>query len=223
MGKRNSKAGYKKSKSKKSKEKKNESNSSKRQENSQKSAEESFFETILESNAEQNENSDINNGENISETSYTNTDENTSETSDTDTNEANNCYEEMKAKQQEFLNNIKNLSEAIGYITLTRDNINSLRIEELSQLYFAREVRPLVDALNLIAWASFNTTNVSASIQNNTFGDNKESKHSLKLTYKMNDEIDDILGALSRRIKLYIRQLDYMDRNCPPFDFKEDS
>jgi len=39
----------------------------------------------------------------------------------------------------------------------------------------------------------------------------------------MNDEIDDVLDALSRRIKFYIGQLDNMDKNCPPFDFKRDS
>lgn len=39
----------------------------------------------------------------------------------------------------------------------------------------------------------------------------------------MNNEIADILGVLTRRIRLYVAQLNNMDRNCPPFSFDEDS
>ena len=57
----------------------------------------------------------------------------------------------------------------------------------------------------------------------NAFGDRKEIKNALKLSYKMNDEVDDILNALSRRLTIFLNQLNNMDKNCPPFDFNKDS
>lgn len=129
----------------------------------------------------------------------------------------------IKAKQQEILSNLKNLNDAIAAITLTRDNISSLRVEVLSNIYFTREIRPLIDAVNLIAFASSNMTNAANNITNNVFGDKKEIKEAFKLSYKMNDEISDMICALSRRIKLYVAELNNMDKNCPPFACEEDS
>ena len=169
MSKRKSKDGSKNGKLKKNRAKSDSSNLVKQQEN--------FAETILESNEEQNENI----SESTSETSDTNTtNESTSETSFNNTNE---CYEEIKAKQQELLNKLKNLSDSIGFITLTRDNTDSLRIELLSNIYFTRQVRPLADAVNLIAFASSNMSNIAQNININTFGDKKEIKNAFKLCY----------------------------------------
>ena len=217
MGKRNSKGGSKKDKSKKHRVKSNEPKPSEQQE---KSAEEYFSENILENNIEQNENIDANKAENTSENNNENATENTTETNSNNTNGTNECYEEIKAKQQEFLNELKNISDAIGDMTLIRDDIDSLRIEQLSFIYFTRQMRPLIDAVNLISFASSNISNVANNININSFGDSKEIKNAFKLCYKMNDEIEDVLDALSRRIKFYISQLNNMDRNCPPFDFK---
>ena len=220
MGKRNSKGGSKKCKSKKHRAKSNEPKPLEQQE---KSTEEYFSENILESNIEQNENIDTDKAESTSEDNNANTTENTTENSSNNTNETNDtneCYEEIKAKQQEFLNKLKNIAEAIGAMTLTRDNVDSIRIEQLSQIYFTRQMRPLIDVVNLISFASSNMSNVANNININTFGESKEIKNALKLCYKMNDEIEDVLDALSRRIKFYIGQLDNMDKNCPPFDFK---
>jgi len=217
MGKRNSRGGSKKGKSKKSREKNSESNLLKQQQNLEKSAYEEFSESISESNVEQNKTSTA---ESTTETSDTGANESTSETSSDSTNE---CYEKVKAKQQELLNKLKNLSDSVALITLTRDNTDSLRIELLSSIYFTRQMRPLIDTVNLISFASSNISNVANNININSFGEKKEIKNALELCYKMNDEIDDVLDALSRRIKFYIGQLDNMDKNCPPFDFKRDS
>ena len=151
--------------------------------------------------------------------SKTETNTNTTES----TNNTNDCCEDIKAKQQELLNKIKNLSEALVAITLTRDNVNSLRVDTLTELYFTRQVRPLLDALNIISFAVNNMTTGAVNIQTNTFGDRKEIRHALNLSYKMNDEVEDIIGALGRRLKIFIDLVDNMDKNCPPFDFKRDS
>ncbi len=217
MGKRNSRGGSKKGKSKKSREKNGESNLLKQQQNLEKSAYEEFSKSILKSNVEQNKTSTA---ESTTETSDTGANESTSETSSDSTNE---CCEEVKAKQQELLNKLKNLSDSVALITLTRDNTDSLRIELLSSIYFTRQMRPLIDTVNLISFAASNISNVANNININSFGEKKEIKNALELCYKMNDEIDDVLDALSRRIKFYIGQLDNMDKNCPPFDFKRDS
>jgi hypothetical protein len=231
MGKRHSKHGSKKGKSKKNRAKNNESNLSKEQ-SKQKNSEDEIAEIFFGTKQEQNSNA---NTKNISEGSVENTSEDasnknetdakdtTTNISDTPSADVNQCYEEIKAKQQELLNNLKNLNDAISSITLTRDNIASLRVEVLSNIYFTREVRPLIDAVNLIAFAASNMSTVAQNININTFGDRKEIKNAFKLCYKMNGEVEDLLGALTRRIKLYVAEIDSMDRNCPPFNYKEDS
>ncbi|WP_459478650.1 hypothetical protein [Clostridium saccharoperbutylacetonicum] len=231
MGKRHSKRGSKKGKSKKNRAKNNESNLSKEQ-SKQKDSYDEIAEIFFGTKQEQNSNA---NTKNISEGSAENTSEdatnkNETDAKDTTTNisdatssDVNQCYEEIKAKQQELLNNLKNLNDAISSITLTRDNIASLRVEVLSNIYFTREVRPLIDAVNLIAFAASNMSTVAQNININTFGDRKEIKNAFKLCYKMNGEVEDLLGALTRRIKLYVSEIDSMDRNCPPFNYKEDS
>ena len=224
MGKRNSNGGSKKGKSKKSRAKSNESNSSKRQENSH---DEYISENISESSVEQNENSDINSDEGILENIDTNTTESTSETSPTDTTTSNtdiNDYcEEIKVKQQELFDKLKNLSEALAGITLIRDKVNSIRVDTLTELYFTRQVRPLLDALNIISFASYNMSYTATTFQNNAFADKKEIKNSLKLSYKMNGEVDDIINAVGRRLTIFINLINNMDKNCPPFDFNKDS
>lgn len=213
MGKKNSKRSSKKGKSKKSKAKRTESILAKEQQQ-QKSSFEDLSEILWGANAEQGTASNVNINENITQA---NAAENITETTSTDVGN-----DEIKAKQQELLSNLKNLNEAIAAITLTRDNTASLRVEVLSNIYFTRQIRPLIDAVNLIAFASSNMANVANNININSFGDKKEIKNSFKLCYKMNDEIDDMLNALSRRIKLYVAQLDNMDKNCPPFSFDDD-
>jgi hypothetical protein len=231
MGKRHSKRGSRKGKSKKNRAENNESNLSKEQ-SRQKDSYDEIAEIFFGTKQEQKSNAST---KNISEGSVENTSEdatnkNETDAKDTTTNisgatsaDVNQCYEEIKAKQQELLNNLKNLNDAISSITLTRDNIASLRVEVLSNIYFTREVRPLIDAVNLIAFAASNMSTVAQNININTFGDRKEIKNAFKLCYKMNGEVEDLLGALTRRIKLYVAEIDSMDRNCPPFNYDEDS
>ena len=66
-------------------------------------------------------------------------------------------------------------------------------------------------------------TTGAVNIQTNTFGDRKEIRHALNLSYKMNDEVEDIIKALGRRLKIFIDQIDKTDKNCPPFNSGKDS
>ncbi len=232
MARRRSKRGTKKSNSKKNnsnnnRANRNEANFFHEQEGKQKTSFDEIAEIFLGSNVEQKESgaksteskAKASTAENnTSQASGNNEDQSKANSYDSD-----KAYDEMKAKQQELLNNLKNLSEAVASMTLIRDNIASLRIEVLSNIYFTREVRPLIDAVNLIAFASSNMSIVAQNLNINASGDRKEVKDAFKLCYKMNDEIADMLGVLTRRIKLYVAQLNNMDRNCPPFSFDEDS
>lgn len=175
--------------------------------------------------------------ENTKETSETNVDEgdvgatsnstdsttNSNADSTTNTNTNTTANDAINTQQQEILNRLKNLNDAVAAITLTRDNVASLRIEVLSNIYFTRELRPMIDAVNLLAFASSNMSTVANNINANSSGDKKEVKDAFKLCYKMNSEIQDMLSTLTRRIKLYVAQLDDMDKNCPPFTFDKDS
>jgi hypothetical protein len=150
------------------------------------------------------------------------------ETSSTDgttvnTTDINDCCEEIKVKQQELLGKIKNLSEAVVGLTLIRDSANSISVDTITELYFTRQVRPLLDALNIISFATSNMSNTATDFQTNAFADKKEIKNALNLSYKMNDEVDDIITALDRRLKIFLTEINKMDKNCPPFYFNKNS
>lgn len=146
--------------------------------------------------------------------------ENTEDTGDTAANEIN----QLKEKQNIILEQLKNLSDAIYQISSTQTNVASIRIEQVSEVYFTRQVRPLLDALYFVSISSLNIAGVAQALQNNTFGERKELRNSLELVYSMNHEIDEILDSLSRRMKIYLQRLKEMDKSCPPFvNIKEDS
>lgn len=132
--------------------------------------------------------------------------------------------DEIREMQNKVLEQLRRMSDAIFQISSTQTNVASLRIEQVSEVYFTRQVRPLLDALYFISISSLNIAGVAQVLQTNTFGERKELRESLKLVYSMNNEIDSILEALSRRIKIYLCQLREMDKKCPPFvNIREDS
>lgn len=146
--------------------------------------------------------------------------EETEDAGDTAANEIN----QLKEKQNIILEQLKNLSDAIYQISSTQTNVASIRIEQVSEVYFTRQVRPLLDALYFVSISSLNIAGVAQALQNNTFGERKELRNSLELVYSMNHEIDEILDSLSRRMKIYLQRLKEMDKSCPPFvNIKEDS
>jgi hypothetical protein len=226
MGKRKSSGSSQNGKSKKHKEKNSrEKIYEQQEENSKKIADEVYNETIIQEGeandasasqtpSDTNLETDSNNTANIDGNTNTNTNTNT---------DINNCCEEIKAKQEELFNRLKNLSEALVAITLIRDDVNSLRVDTLTELYFTRQVRPLLDALNIIAFSSTNISATATAFQLNAFGDTKEIKHALKLSYKMNGEVEDIINALGRRLTIFLKEINNMDKNCPPFYSGKDS
>jgi Glu-tRNA(Gln) amidotransferase subunit E-like FAD-binding protein len=221
MGKRKSSGSSKNSKSKKHKEKSSRDNIYKKEEeNSKKVADEVYNETVIQE-SEANDASDLQADASASKTSSDTVSETTNNIN-TNTDIAD-CCEEIKAKQEELFNRLKNLSESLVAITLIRDDVNSLRVDTLTELYFTRQVRPLLDALNIISFASTNISAAATSIQTSAFGDTKEIKNALKLSYKMNDEVDDIIDALGRRLTIFLKEINNMDKNCPPFYSGKDS
>jgi len=226
MGKRKSRGNSKSDKSKKHKEKNSRDNIyAKEEENSKNVADEVYDETVIKE-SEANYASDLQSDASASKTSS----DKGSETNSTDTTNNINtntdiadCCEEIKVKQEELFNRLKNLSESLVAITLIRDDVNSLRVDTLTELYFTRQVRPLLDALNIISFATNNISTTATSIQTSAFGDVKEIKNALKLSYKMNDEIDDIINSLGRRLTIFLKEINNMDKNCPPFYSGKDS
>jgi len=222
MGKRDSKRHSKKNKSKKSRDNSSQVNPSQsKEENPEQLKYEDLYGTTLQDSVKE----DVNDIHTDSITSKDSSDTSTETSSNEATNitDINDSCEEIKAKQQELFDKLKNISEAFTDITLIRDNVNSIRVDTLTELYFTRQVRPLLDALNIIAFSSYNMSSTATAFQLNAFGDRKEIKDALKLSYKMNNEVDDIITALGRRLTIFLKQIDCMDKNCPPFDSGKDS
>jgi len=219
MGKRKSSGSSKNSKSKKHKGKNSRDNIyEKEEENSKKVADEVYDETVIKESEASDASASKTSSDTGSETNSTDTTNNINTNTD-----IADCCEEIKEKQEELFNRLKNLSEALVAITLIRDDVNSLRVDTLTELYFTRQVRPLLDALNIISFATNNISTTATSIQTSAFGDVKEIKNALKLSYKMNDEIDDIINSLGRRLTIFLKEINNMDKNCPPFYSGKDS
>lgn len=242
MAHRKSKGSHKKHKSNKHKERKNIENiDTIVEENAKKVGEEVYGETIIKDSLEANV-SDIHTDESTAEASSDTGSETTPTDGNNDTNVNNNASddnintdnsntsadfndfcEDIKAKQQEIFSKLKNLGEALEDITLIRNDVNSLRVDTLTEVYFTRQVRPLLDALNIISFSSTNISATAIAFQANAFSDTKEIKNALKLSYRMNDEVDDIIHSLDRRLAIFLKLIDNMDKNCPPFDWSKDS
>lgn len=225
MSNKHSKKNSKKSKNSKRIEKQNKTEKASTQEkiNSQKIVNEYIEETILNSDVE---NTDADVDKKVSQEEMpidTNTDSDNSDDVNDETKDINNYCEEIKAKQQELLGRIKNLSDAIVGLTLIRDSVNSISVDTITELYFTRQVRPLLDALNIISFATSNMSNAAIDFQGNAFADKKEIKNALNLSYRMNDEVDDIITALDRRLKIFLNEINKMDKNCSRFYFNKDS
>lgn len=220
MGKRNSKGDSKKNKSKKHREKNSKVNiSQNKEENPEQLKYEGIFETTSQDNVE--DGNEIQNDSSISKTSVDPGSETPSPPPTT--TDINDSCEEIKAKQEELINKLGNLSASLASIALIRDNVNSIRVDTLTELYFTRQVRPLLDALNILSFSVSNMTTSAVNIQANAFGDKKEIKHALNLSYKMNGEVEDIINSFERRLKIFLKQIDCMDKNCPPFNSRKDS
>ncbi len=233
MAHRKSKGSHKKHKSKKHREKKNIDNIyTIEEENVKKIGAEVYGEAIMQDSLEANV-SDIHTDENATQASsdtgaQTNPSDSTNNTNiNNDGGNTNadldNFCEEIKEKQQELFDKLKTLSEELTMLTLIRDNINTIRIDNLTELYFTRQVRPLLDALNIISFASTNMSATATAFQTNAFGERKEIKEALRLSYKMNGEVEDIINSLGRRLAIFLKQIDNIDKNCPPFDSRKDS
>lgn len=183
MAHRKSKGSHKKHKSKKQRERKNTDNIyTIEEENVKKAGEEVYGEAIMQDSLEANV-SDIHTDENATQASSdtgaeTNPSDSTNNTNiNNDSSNINadldNFCEEIKEKQQELFDKLKTLSEELTMLTLIRDNINTIRIDNLTELYFTRQVRPLLDALNIISFASTNMSNTATAFQTNAFGDKR--------------------------------------------------
>jgi len=229
MGHKKNKDSSKKVNSKKHREKRIKSNIyAKEEAKDKKIADDVYDETILQNSKEDISDKQMNastakTSSDAESTTFTNTDNSNNNNNNNIDTDINDCCEDVKARQQELFNKLKNLSEALVAMTLIRDDANSLRVDTLTELYFTRQVRPLLDALNIISFATTNISATATAIQTNAFGDTKEIKNALKLSYKMNDEIDDIINTLGRRLTIFLKQIDNMDKNCPPFDLWKDS
>lgn len=242
MAHRKSTGSHKKHKSNKHREKKNTENiDTIVEENAKKVGEEVYGETIIQDSLEANV-GDIHTDESTAEASSdTGAETNPTDSindvnvnndaSDTNINndgtntsaDFDDFCEDIKAKQQEIFNKLNNLSEALEDITLIRNDVNSLRVDTLTELYFTRQVRPLLDALNIISFSSTNISATAIAFQANAFSDTKEIKNALKLSYRMNDEVNDVIHSLDRRLAIFLKLIDNMDKNCPPFDYGKDS
>jgi hypothetical protein len=99
--------------------------------------------------------------------------------------------------------NIKTLADQVLNINILRVELDKLQLDFKARLYFENDVRPLIDTLTVLSFASNNFSNTARNLSSINFGRTSNIKKSLDLT----DSIDDIAEDLVKVLKCKIDNL----------------
>ncbi|MGH4119845.1 hypothetical protein [Clostridium sp.] len=98
---------------------------------------------------------------------------------------------------------INSLADKVLNMNILRFELDRLQLDFRERAYFENDVRPLIDTLTVLSFASNNFSNTASNIASTNFGHTSNIKQALDLT----DSIDDIAGDLIKVLKCKIDNL----------------
>jgi hypothetical protein len=98
---------------------------------------------------------------------------------------------------------INALADKVLNMNILRFELDRLQLDFRERAYFENDVRPLIDTLTVLSFASNNFSNTASNIASTNFGNTSNIKQALDLT----DGIDDISGDLIKVLKCKIDNL----------------
>ncbi|MCJ7688951.1 MAG: hypothetical protein MUO60_06495 [Clostridiaceae bacterium] len=98
---------------------------------------------------------------------------------------------------------INALAAKVLNTNILRFELDRLQLDFKERAYFENDVRPLIDTLTVLSFASNNFSNTASNIASTNFGHTSNIKQALDLT----DSIDDISGDLIKVLKCKIDNL----------------
>ncbi|MGK0467779.1 hypothetical protein [Clostridium sp.] len=98
---------------------------------------------------------------------------------------------------------INALADKVLNMNILRFELDRLQLDFRGRAYFENDVRPLIDTLTVLSFASNNFSNTASNIASTNFGNTSNIKQALDLT----DSVDDISGDLIKVLKCKIDNL----------------
>jgi len=98
---------------------------------------------------------------------------------------------------------INALADKVLNMNILRFELDRLQLDFRERAYFENDVRPLIDTLTVLSFASNNFSNTASNIASTNFGHTSNIKQALDLT----DSIDDISSDLIKVLKCKIDNL----------------
>lgn len=81
--------------------------------------------------------------------------------------------------------------------------LSSFNINQDEKFFYERKVKPLVDMIYFMAFASNSIATSADNMQKNTYGKKREIRHALELSHDMNNEIECLFKTLRKRAEIF--------------------
>ena len=95
---------------------------------------------------------------------------------------------------------IKSLADKVLNINNLRLEIDRLQLDFKMRLYFENDVRPLIDTLTVLSFASNNYSNTARNLASINFGRTSKIKNVLDLTESVDNISEDLIKVLKCKI-----------------------
>lgn len=95
---------------------------------------------------------------------------------------------------------IKALADTVLNINNLRLELDRLQLDFKTRLYFENDVRPLIDTLTVLSFASNNYSNTARNLASINFGRTSKIKDALDLTESVDDISSDLIKVLKCKI-----------------------
>ncbi|MGH4137672.1 hypothetical protein [Clostridium sp.] len=95
---------------------------------------------------------------------------------------------------------INALATKVLNTNILRFELDRLQLDFRERAYFENDVRPLIDTLTVLSFASNNFSNTASNIASTNFGQTSNIKHALDLTDSIDDISEDLIKVLKCKI-----------------------
>jgi hypothetical protein len=104
---------------------------------------------------------------------------------------------------------IKSLADKAVNINLLRYELDRLQLDFKARAYFENDVRPLIDTLYTISYASNNYSTTANNFANTSFGHSSKIKDALDLAEEINEISEDLIEVLRCKIDKMLKLSKY--------------
>jgi hypothetical protein len=100
---------------------------------------------------------------------------------------------------------INALADKVLNMNILRFELDRLQLDFRGRAYFENDVRPLIDTLTVLSFASNNFSNTANNIASTNFGNTSNIKNALDLTDSIDDISEDLIKVLKCKVENLIK------------------